>query len=141
LFYRIEHSSGTGFTMVAVPGVLPENPNNLRQGTMTVSIGPGSESRDPSTDSTPVVQLVRSLDGIEFTRTAEPTLKLAGREGKCVEYSGSTPPDDVRWYGEKTVKIFCRFGDDVAASFLGSAASANDFYDIIKSAHKFEGNH
>jgi hypothetical protein len=125
--------------MVAVPGVLPENPKNLRYGTITVSIPPMSESRVPSADSTPVIEVVRSLDAIEFART-ESTLTLAGREGKCVEYSGLTPSEDVRWYGEKTVKVFCKFGDDVEASFLGSAASANDFYDIIKSARKLEGS-
>jgi hypothetical protein len=139
LFYRVDHSSKSSFTMVAVPGLVPENPKHLRHGTITVSIGPARESRSPSTDSPPVIQLVRSLDGIEFARTGEPTLTLAGREGKCIEEGGFTRPDDVRWYGEKTVKIFCRFGDDAVASFLGSAASANDFYDIIKSAHKFEG--
>lgn len=122
--------------MVALSGFLPENAEHLRHGTINVSIGPASESQALSTDS-PLVQLVRSLDGIEFAKTGEPTLTLAGREGKCVDYRGSTPPDDVRWYGEKTVKISCRFGDDAAVSFIGSAASANDFYDIIKSAHKF----
>lgn len=140
LFYRIDHSSKSSFTMVAVPGFLPESPKHLRHGTISVSIGPASESRAPSTHSLPVVQLVRNLDGIEFARTGEPTLTLAGREGKCIEYRGFTPPDDVRWYGEKTVKIFCRFGDDAEASFLGSAVSASDFYAIIKSAHKFEGS-
>jgi len=140
LFYRVDHSSNSSFTLVAVPGFLPESPKHLRHGTITVSIGPASESRAPSTDTLPVVQLVRSLDEIEFARTGEPTLTLAGREGKCIEYRGFTPPDDVRWYGEKTVKIFCRFGDDAEASFLGSAVSASDFYDIIKSAHKFEGS-
>jgi len=135
LFYRVDYSSKSNFTMVAVPGFLPENPKHLRHGTITVSIGPPSEPPALSTDP-PVVQLVRSLDGIEFARTGEPTLTLAGREGRCVEYRGFTPPADVRWYGEETVKILCRFGDDAAASFLGSAVSASDFYDIIKSAHK-----
>jgi hypothetical protein len=135
LFYRVDYSSKSSFTIVAVPGLLPENPKHLRHGTITVGIGPAGESRDRSTES-PVIQLVRNLDGIEFARTGEPTLTLAGREGKCIEYTGFTAPADARWYGEKTVKILCRFGDDAAASFLGSAASASDFYDIIKSARK-----
>ncbi len=142
LSYRtLEDPSNGNLTLVANPGFLPQRRERLKYGTIrfdfrdtNASTGTSSEATRPKN-----LRITLSLGPIEFSKTNERPVELAGYKGSCVEYSGRTLPSDVAEFGDKTVKISCWFNNDATASFIGAPASVQDFYDIIQSAQTVEG--
>jgi hypothetical protein len=74
-----------------------------------------------------------------YQQTAERPATLAGRQGKCREYSGAPLQVEKTSFGDKDIQIFCYFGNDILAIFGGTPAAADDFYNIIQTAQAVQG--
>jgi hypothetical protein len=75
-----------------------------------------------------------------YHQTGERAVNLAGRQGKCREYSGPPLHSDEISFGDKDIQIFCYFGDDVGVTFGGTPDAVDDFYGIVRSAEPVKGN-
>lgn len=69
-----------------------------------------------------------------FIEKGEREITMAGREGRCLEYGISMGANNYSLVDKDTVKIYCWFGNDLRASFLGQSSSTGKFYDILASA-------
>jgi hypothetical protein len=67
-------------------------------------------------------------------------LTLAGRSGECKEYSFDLESGKNSSFVDKDTRtIYCWFGTDLRASFLGGPSAQRTFYEVIQSAELAEG--
>lgn len=69
-----------------------------------------------------------------FFKKGERKMTMAGRNGRCLEYGINVGPNSESLVDNDTIKIYCWFGNDLRASFLGRSSSAREFYEVVASA-------
>jgi hypothetical protein len=74
-----------------------------------------------------------NTDGPLFKKS-EREMTMAARNGRCLEYGINAGPNNEYLVDNDTIKIYCWFGNDLRASFLGRSSSAGEFYEVVASA-------
>jgi hypothetical protein len=69
----------------------------------------------------------------------ERKLTMAGRSGECKEYAINLASSKDSLADKDTRTIYCWFGTDLRASFLGGPSAQRTFYEVIQSAELAEG--
>jgi len=95
------------------------------------------QQHPPAPDSQEVEVRLKQLG---MKKSAPHRLRLADREGTCVDYapaSGENSPT----LPLGPYHITCIFGDELGAGFTGTQDAIADFYAIIQSAETVKGNH
>jgi hypothetical protein len=91
-----------------------------------------------STESKPHLIAIETNDtwaSHAYSKTLDTALKLAGDDGRCVQFNG--PP---LWDREKDVEIDCEFEGHYQAHFSGTQLGAEEFFSILKSVQHFKGS-
>jgi hypothetical protein len=69
-----------------------------------------------------------------YMEIGERKLTMAGRSGECKEYEFNLASSKNSLADKDTRTIYCWFGTDLRASFLGGPAAQGKFYEVIRSA-------
>jgi hypothetical protein len=75
----------------------------------------------------------------QFARLGDPkeqvkTLDLSGNTGQCIESAGG-----AIWSRDEDVEIFCEFQEGMEAHFSGTTEGVKDFYRILQTSHRTQG--
>ena len=74
-----------------------------------------------------------------YVERGERKLTMAGRSGTCKEYAFDVASSQDSLADKDTRTIYCWFGTDLRASFLGGPAAQRTFYEVIQSAELADG--
>lgn len=138
LNYRAVEIDGQGsIVLLPFPGFSSSPSDWVKSGTVMIDFG---ESRAAKPLEITLGQGPVALDTESgFTKKSERELVMAGRKGHCSEYAG-----DVRrgasLTDQDTIKVYCWFGENVRASFLGRPSNEQKFFEIVASARQEKGN-
>ena len=77
--------------------------------------------------------------GGPYLESGERKLTMAGRSGVCKEYAFDLTSSKNALADKDTRTVYCWFGTDLRASFLGGASAQRKFYELIQSAELVEG--
>jgi hypothetical protein len=74
-----------------------------------------------------------------YQESGERKLTMAGRAGECKEYAFDLASSRNSLADKDTRTVYCWFGTDLRASFLGGASAQRKFYELIQSAELVGG--
>ena len=77
---------------------------------------------------------VHSVLSGPYLEIGERKLTMAGRSGICKEYAFNLASTKNSLADKDTRTIYCWFGTDLRASFLGGPSAQQKFYEVIRSA-------
>ena len=130
LYRAVEVGPRQGVVLLPYPGFFATS-DAESPGTITIDFVKANQSGERGV--TIGSMKIAAVSTERFFKMRERNLAMAGRNGQCVEYETDAESSLERGKRSK-LKIECRFGDDLRAAFLGSAASSGTFYEIIASA-------
>jgi hypothetical protein len=138
LYRAYEHTDRRSLTLMAWPGFFPAPRDAVNAGTIMIDFVETNQAQRPLMILLGSGPIQLNLDG-PFTKSSERKLTMAGRAGQCVEYGIGPGAGTNLLVDDHTLKIYCWFGNDMRASFLGEISSAGRFYEVIGSARAAEG--
>jgi hypothetical protein len=131
--YRAIHGPPNSLALIAFRGLNPTPRDQVNAGTIMFNFAEPDRAQLP-------LEIALGSGSISFN-TTEPFLMksdrkmaMAGRNGRCVEYGTNAGPNSEFLVDKDTIKIYCWFGNDLRASFLGRSSSAREFYEVVASA-------
>jgi hypothetical protein len=131
--YRAVSGTQNSLALIAFRGLNPTPREEVKAGTIMINFAEPELARLPLEITLGQGIISLNTDG-PFVKKGEREIKMAGRNGRCLEYGISTGPNNDSLADNDTIKIYCWFGNDLRASFLGQSSSTGKFYDVLASA-------
>lgn len=131
--YRAVSGTPNSLALMAFRGLNPTPREEVKAGTIMINFAEPELARLPLEITLGQGIIALNTDG-PFIEKGEREITMAGREGRCLEYGISMGANNYSLVDKDTVKIYCWFGNDLRASFLGQSSSTGKFYDILASA-------
>ena len=131
--YRAIHGTPNSLALIAFRGLNPTPSDQVKAGTIMFNFADPDQAQLP-------LEITLGSGSISFNTTepflmkSERQMAMAGRNGRCMEYGANTGPNSESLVDNDTIKIYCWFGNDLRASFLGRSSSAGEFYEVVASA-------
>jgi hypothetical protein len=131
--YRAVSGTPNSLALIAFRGLNPTPREEVKAGTTMINFAEPELVRLPLEITLGQGIIALNTDG-PFIKKGEREITMAGRNGRCLEYGINTGPNSESLVDNDTIKIYCWFGNDLRASFLGRSSSAGEFYEIVASA-------
>lgn len=136
--YRAVSGTPNTLALIAFRGLNPTPREEVKAGTIMINFTESEMARLPLEITLGQGIIALNTDG-PFVKKNERDITMAGRNGRCLEYGINTGPYSESLVDSDTIKIYCCFGNDLRASFLGRSSSAREFYEIVASARAAGG--
>jgi hypothetical protein len=136
--YRAVSGTPNTLALIAFRGLNPTPREEVKAGTIMINFIESEMARLPLEITLGQGIIALNTDG-PFVKKDERDITMAGRKGRCLEYGINTGPNSESLVDNDTIKIYCWFGNDLRASFLGRSSSAREFYEIVASARAAGG--
>jgi hypothetical protein len=131
--YRAVSATPGSLALIAFPGLNPTPREQVKAGTIMINFSEPDRAQLPLEITLGQGTISLNTDG-PFFKKSEREMMMAGRNGRCLEYGINTRPNNEHLVDNDTIKIYCWFGNDLRASFLGQSSSARNFYEVVASA-------
>lgn len=131
--YRAIGGTPSTLALIAFRGLNPTPREQVKAGTILINFPEPDRAQLPLEITLGQGIISLNTDG-PFFKKSEREMTMAGRNGRCREYGISTGPNGESLVDNDTIKIYCWFGNDLRASFLGRTSSATEFYEVVASA-------
>jgi hypothetical protein len=139
LTYRAIETRGQGsLALLPFQGYFPSSKDSVTAGTVMIDFA-GSREEQPLEIRIGEGSFTWSVEG-GFIKKSDKELPMAGLKGHCAEHAGEVQPGGSSLVDLDTVKVYCWFGENIRASFLGSSSNEQKFFEIISSARQEKGN-
>jgi len=131
--YRAVSGTPNSLALIAFRGLNPTPREEVNAGTIMINFA------DPELAQLPLeITLGQGIVSLNtagpFSEKAEREITLAGRKGRCLEFGINAGQNSDYLVDNDTIKIYCWFGNDLRASFLGQSSSMGKFYEVLASA-------
>lgn len=136
--YSAVSATPGSLALVAFRGLNPTPRDEVKAGTIMINFSESDRAQLPLEISLGQGVISLNTNG-PFFKKSEREMTMAGRNGRCLEYGINTGPNSESLVDNDTIKIYCWFGDDLRASFLGRSSSATEFYEVVASARMAGG--
>ena len=133
LSYRAIGGTPSTLALIAFRGLSPTPREEVKAGTIMINFPEPELARLPLEITLGQGIIALNTDG-PFFKKSEREMTMAGRNGRCLEYGINTGPNSESLLDNDTIKIYCWFGNDLRASFLGRSSAATAFYEVVASA-------
>jgi len=131
--YRAVSGTPDTLALIAFRGLNPTPREEVKAGTIMINFAEPDLAQLPLEIALGQGIISLNTDGPRFKKS-EREMTMAGRNGRCLEYGINTGPNSKYLVDNDTIKIYCWFGNDLRASFLGRSSSAREFYEVVASA-------
>jgi hypothetical protein len=131
--YRAVSATPDSLALIAFRGLNPTPREQVKAGTIMIDFSEPDRAQLPLEITLGQGIISLNTDG-PFFKKSEREMTMAGRHGRCLEYGINTRPNNEYLVDNDTIKIYCWFGNDLRASFLGQSSSAGKFYEVVASA-------
>jgi hypothetical protein len=128
-----------GLILLAYQGLFPTPRDQVKAGTMMVDFVDSGGIRSPLEIRLGTGPIILNTEG-PFHKESERTATMAGQTGVCIEYAGDASNSSSALIDQDIIKVYCWFGDDLRASFLGASLNKQNFFEMIASAKQEKGN-
>jgi hypothetical protein len=136
--YRAFSGTRNTLALIAFRGLHPTPRDEVKAGTIMINFAEPDPAQSPLEITLGQGIISLNTNG-PFFKKSEQEMTMAGRNGRCLEYGINTRPNSESLVDNDTIKIYCWFGNDLRASFLGRSSSAREFYEIVASARAAGG--
>jgi hypothetical protein len=136
--YRPVSRTPNSLALIAFRGLNPTPREQVNAGTIMINFAEPDLAQLPLEITLGEGMISLNTDG-PFFKKGERELNVAGRAGRCMERGVNTVTSNDYLVDNHTIKIYCWFGTDLRASFLGESSSAREFYEVIGSARVVGG--
>jgi hypothetical protein len=138
--YRAVSGTPNTLALISFRGLNPTPRDEVKAGTILINFTEPDEAQPPLEITLGHGMISFNTNGPLYKKS-EQEMTMADRNGRCLEYGSNMRPDNNSLVDNDTIKIYCWFGNDLRASFLGQSSSAREFYEILASARTAGGTH